>query len=71
MQNEYEQYKQQTRQEFVEYSRQFTLRPDRVINLSSYWLDETAMSEVNKADFELFESEAEDLIKAFRSRSKD
>ncbi len=71
VQNEYEQYKQQTRQEFVEYSRQFTLRPDRMINLSGYRLDETAMSKVNRADFELFESEAEDLIKAFRSVSKD
>lgn len=71
MQNEYEQYKQQTRQEFVEYRRQFTLHPNRVINLSGYRLDETAMSEANKADFESFESAAEDLIKAFRSRSKD
>ena len=68
MQNEYEQYKQQTRQEFVEYRRQFTLQPNRVIKISGYRLDETAMSEANKADFESFESEAEDLIKAFRSR---
>ncbi len=70
MQNEYEQYKQQTRQEFIEYRRQFTLQPNRVINLSGYRVDETAMSEAIKADFELFESEAEDLIKAFRSGSK-
>ncbi len=68
MQNEYEQYKQQTRQEFIEYRRQFVLQPNRVINLSGYRLDETAMSEAIKADFELFESEAEDLINAFRSR---
>ena len=68
MQNEYEQYKQQTRQEFVVYHRQFTLQPNRVIKISGYRLDETAMSEANKADFESFESEAEDLIKAFRSR---
>ena len=71
MQNEYEQYKQQTRQEFVEYRRQFTLQPNRVINLSGYRIDETAMSEAIKADFESFESEAEDLIKAFRLSSKD
>ena len=71
MQNEFEQYKQQTRQEFIEYRRQFTLQPNRVINLSGYRVNETAMSEANKADFESFESEAEDLIKAFRSRSKD
>ena len=68
MQNEFEQYKQQTRQEFIEYRRQFTLQPNRVINLSGYRVDETVMSEANKADFELFESEAEDLINAFRSR---
>ena len=69
MQNEFEQYKQQTRQEFVEYRHQFTLQPNRVINLSGYRVDETVMSEANKADFELFESEAEDLIKAFRVKS--
>ena len=71
MQNEFEQYKQQTRQEFVEYRRQFTLQPNRVINLSGYRVDETLMSEAIKADFESFESEAEDLIKAFRSSYKD
>ena len=68
MQNEYEQYKQQTRQEFIEYRRQFVLQPNRVINLSGYRVDETVMSEAIKADFESFESETEDLIKAFRSR---
>ncbi len=68
VQNEFEQYKQQTRKEFIEYRRQFTLQPNRVINLSGYRVDETVMSEANKADFESFESEAEDLIKAFRSR---
>jgi hypothetical protein len=36
MHNEYEQYKQQTSQVFVEYRRQFTLLPNRVINLSGY-----------------------------------
>ena len=56
--------------EFVEYRRQFTLKPNRVISLSGYRIDETDMSEVDKADFEAFESDAEDLIKEFRSRSK-
>ena len=71
MQSEFEQYKQQTRQELVEYRRQFTLQPNRVVNLSGYRVDETAMSEANKADFESFESKAEELIKTFRSKSKD
>jgi len=70
MQDEFEQYKQQTMREFVEYRREFTLRPNRVINLSGYRVDETAMTEANTADFEAFESEAEDLIKNFRARSK-
>ncbi len=70
MQDEFEQYKKQTQQEFVEYRRNFTLQPNRVINLTGYRVDEIAMTEVNKADFESFESEAEDLIKEFRSRSK-
>ncbi len=71
MQSEFEQYKQQTRQELVEYRHQFTLQPNRVVNLSGYRVDEAAMSEANKADFESFESEAEELIKTFRSKSKD
>ena len=66
---EFEQYKKQTMQEFVEYRREFTLQPNRVINLSGYRIDEMAMSEENKADFESFEAEAEDMIKAFRAMS--
>lgn len=68
--DEFEAYKKQVTQEFVEYRRAFTLRPNRVISLSGYRVDETAMTETDKADFESFESEAEDLIKQFRSRSK-
>jgi hypothetical protein len=69
LQNEFEQYKKQIMQEFVEYRREFTLQPNRVINLSGYRIDETAMTEANKADFESFEAEAEDMIKAFRAMS--
>jgi len=70
MQDEYDEYKKQTMREFVEYRRQFTLKPNRVISLSGYRIDETAMTDSDKTDFEAFESEAEDLIKEFRSRSK-
>ncbi len=70
MRDEFEQYKKQTQREFIEYRRNFTLQPDRVISLSGYRVDETVMSEANKADFDAFESEAEDQIKEFRSRSK-
>jgi ferric-dicitrate binding protein FerR (iron transport regulator) len=70
MQDEFDEYKKQTMREFVEYRRQFTLKPNRVIRLSGYRIDETAMSDSDKADFEAFESEAEDLIEEFRSRSK-
>ena len=71
LQDEFEQYKQQTMQEFVEYRREFTLQPHRVINLSGYRVDESAMTADNLADFESFEAEAEDLIKAFRKSSKN
>ncbi len=70
MQDEFEQFKKQTQREFVEYRREFTLQPNRVINLSGYRVDETAMTADDTADFEAFESEAEDLIKNFRARSK-
>jgi len=70
MQDEFDEYRKQALREFVEYRRQFTLKPDRVISLSGYRIDETGMTDSDKADFEAFESEAEDLIKEFRSRSK-
>lgn len=70
LQDDFDQYKQQTMREFVEYRREFTLRPNRVINLSGYRVDEVQMTATDQADFESFETEAEDLIKNFRSRSK-
>ena len=70
MKDEFEQYKQQAKNEFIEYRQQFTLQPNRVINLSGYRVDEAAMNDANKADFESFESEADDLIKQFRAESK-
>ena len=68
LKDEFEQYKQQTTQEFIEYRKAFTLRSNQVVNLSGYRVDEAAMSNADKADFELFESE--DLIKQFRTNSK-
>lgn len=70
MQKEFEQYRQQVKDEFIEYRRSFTLQADRQISLSGYRVDETALTEANKADFESFESDAEVLIKNFRSGSK-
>lgn len=70
MKEEFEQFKQQTTNEFIEYRQKFTLRSNRVINLSGYRVDEAAMNDANKADFESFESEAEDLIEQFRASSK-
>ena len=70
VQDDFDQYKQQTMREFIEYRRQFTLKPNRVISLLGYRIDEKEMSEVDRADFDVFESEAEELIKEFRSRSK-
>jgi len=70
MKDEFESYKQQTTNEFIEYRKQFTLKPNRVISLSGYRVDEVAMNDADKADFESFESEADDLIKQFRAQSK-
>ena len=67
--DEFEAYKKQIEKEFIEYKREFTLQPNRVISLSGYRVDETAMTDADAADFESFESEAEDLIKAFRVKS--
>lgn len=69
MHDEFEQYRQQTMKEFVEYRRQFTLKPGRSISLKGYRIDETEMSDQVKADFESFEAEAEDMIRAFRQTS--
>ncbi|VAW55494.1 hypothetical protein MNBD_GAMMA05-2516 [hydrothermal vent metagenome] len=68
--NEFEQYKQQTTNEFIEYRKKFTLSSNRVISLSGYRVDETGVSNADKADFESFESEADELIKQFRAKSK-
>lgn len=68
MQDEFSQYKKQTQAEFIEYRREFTLQPNRVISLSGYRVDETEMSDADRADFESFEAEADDLIKQFRAR---
>ena len=70
MQDDFDEYRKQSMREFIEYRRQFTLKPNRVISLSGYRIDEKEMTEVDWADFEAFESEAGDLINEFRSRSK-
>jgi len=51
MRDEFEQYKKQTQRDFIEYRRNFTLQPNRVISLSGYRVDETAMSEADNVDF--------------------
>ena len=71
MQDEFSQYKESTRREFIEYRRRFMLKPNRVITLSGYRVDETAMGDADNADFESFEAGAEDMIKNFRSGLKD
>lgn len=68
LQKEFEQYRQQTSRDFIEYRRSFILQPERVINLSGYRIDETAITRDNKADFEAFEAEAEEMLKVFRRK---
>jgi hypothetical protein len=68
MLDEFDQYKKQTMKEFVEYRRQFTLKPNRTISLTGYRVDEYATPEKQKAEFDAFESEAEDMIMAFRAK---
>ena len=69
VQDEFEKYKQQAMEDFIEYQHEFTLQPNRVINLSGYRVDEKAMNAADEKDFETFESEAEDLIKSFREQA--
>lgn len=71
LQDEFDQYKQQHRREFIEYRRNFTLQPDRVINLTGYRVEETAMTAARQADFDSFETEAEDVIRNFRDNVED
>lgn len=66
MRDEFDRYKKQEQKAFVEYRRQFLLKPNHVINLSGYRVSETTMSERHKKDFEAFETEAEAMIRAFR-----
>jgi len=54
--------------EFIEYKREFTMQPNRVITISGYRVAEPAMAENNVKDFADFEAEAEDLIKMFRDQ---
>jgi len=68
LQDEFDRYKQQAMKEFVEYRRDFTMQPNRVINLSGYRVDETVMTADNEKDFVSFESEAEEMIKNFRDK---
>jgi hypothetical protein len=68
MLDEFEQYKQQSAKEFVEYRRQFMLKPNRTIRLSGYRIDETEISDQVKADFESFEMEAGDRLRQFHSK---
>jgi len=70
LQDEFEQYKQQTMRDFIEYKKEFTLQPDRVVNLSGYRIDEAAMTTTDEEDFAAFEAEAEELIKAFRKQAE-
>jgi hypothetical protein len=67
LRDEFDRYKQQTKKEFVEYRRDFTLQPNRVISLSGYRVDETATNADNEKDFVSFESEAEEIIRNFRN----
>lgn len=67
--SEFEQSRQQARREFIEYRRQFFLRPNHVIKLSGYRVDESVMTDASQADFESFEAKAEDSIKAFRIKT--
>ena len=71
LQDEFDRYRQQTMKEFVEYRRDFTLQPNRVISLSGYRVDETAMSADNEKDFVLFETVAEEMIKNFRDKTEE
>lgn len=74
MRNEFDDYKKQIKQEFVEYRKSFILQSNRVVRFNGNRVDETSMdsadnSEVS-ADFGNFEQEAGELLKQFRAQAK-
>ncbi len=72
--NEFDDYKKQIKQEFVEYRKSFILQSNRVVRFNGNRVDETSMDSADNAqvsaDFGNFEQEAGELLKQFREQSK-
>lgn len=70
MKSEYDDYKKNTMEEFVEYKNSFTMEANHVIRFDGNRVDETAMSEKERASFDDFESIAGEMLESFRKQSK-
>ncbi len=70
LRDEYDTYKKDLNNEFVEYKKNFTLEANRVIRFDGNRVDETEMGEDVKAEFEDFEAIAGEMLEEFRQKSK-
>lgn len=63
---EFKDYKKKTMKEFVEYKKDFDLEANRVVSFDGNRVDETALSDDLKKQFDDFESFAGDYVKAYK-----
>jgi hypothetical protein len=74
MRHEFDDYKKQINQEFVEYRKSFILQANRVARFSGHRVDETSMNTEGNAElgaeFGSFEQEAGELLQQFRGQVK-
>ena len=70
MRREYDDYRDQVQRDFIEFKSNFTLQPNRVIRFDGVRVDETAIDENVKAEFDNFEAIAGELLQEFRGKSQ-
>ena len=71
MDDEYKDYKEGLKKEFIEYKKNFTLQANRVIRFDGNRVDETEMDENVQAEFDDFEAIAGEMLEEFRQQSKE
>lgn len=65
--DEFDEYKKQVQEEFVEYVKEFTLQPNKKISFNGNRVDETELDENSKSDFSRLEEFAGDLINDYKN----
>ena len=71
LQNEFQDYKKKTMEEFIEYKKNFTLQANYVVRFDGNRVDETEMGEKEQESFSNFEAIAGEMLKDFRQKSKE